>query len=79
MWPVAAVAAVHDGYVLKHSITQSCIGGAALSQCMLKSLEAKGISVKPRFAFRREDSKTSPGQFEVSLATCLPCGLQSLA
>ncbi|KAK9825720.1 hypothetical protein WJX74_001082 [Apatococcus lobatus] len=57
------VAAVHDGFVLKHSITQSCIGGSALSQCMLKSVEAKNISVKPRFAFKRQE--TSPGHFEV--------------
>lgn len=63
LWP-GAVAAVHDGYVLKHSIAQSCIGGAALSQCILKSVEAKGISVRPRFAFKRQE--TSPGHFEVS-------------
>ncbi|CAM6103996.1 unnamed protein product [Calypogeia fissa] len=58
------VAAVHDGYVLQKAIVRSPIGGEFLTDCMLKTLEGKGISVKPRYAFRRKEVR--PGEFEVT-------------
>jgi actin-related protein len=39
------VAAVHDGYVLQKAIVKSAIGGDVLTECLLKTLESKGISV----------------------------------
>ena len=57
------VTAVHDGYALQGSITRSPIGGEALTDILLKNLAAKGVDVRPRFAFSR---KLKPdGDFDV--------------
>ncbi|XP_022871519.1 actin-related protein 4-like [Olea europaea var. sylvestris] len=56
------VAAVHDGYVLQKAVATSPIGGELLTDCLLKSLEHKGISIKPRYAFRRKEIR--PGEFQ---------------
>ncbi|CAI9753581.1 unnamed protein product [Fraxinus pennsylvanica] len=56
------VAAVHDGYVLQKAVATSPIGGEFLTDCLLKSLEQKGISIKPRYAFKRKDIR--PGEFQ---------------
>ena len=61
---VVAVSAVHDGYVLQKSIARAPIGGRLLTQCMLQSLESKGIAVKPSYSFKR--SVNAAGQYEVS-------------
>ncbi|KAL5973712.1 Actin-related protein 4 [Asimina triloba] len=37
------VAAVHDGYVIQKAVATSPVGGEFLTDCMLKSLESKGI------------------------------------
>ena len=62
-YDLLAVAAVHDGYVLQKSVVRTPVGGSVLSQCMLASVAAKGITVDPTFAFRRREK--TPGQFEV--------------
>ncbi len=58
-----AVAAVHDGYVLQKSVARAPLGGALLTQCMLNSVESKGLTVSPPFSFRRKEK--APGQVEV--------------
>lgn len=60
----AAVAGVHDGYVLTKSISRSPVAGKLLNTCLQKSLEAKGIQIKPRQTFKRVEKK--PGEFVVS-------------
>lgn len=57
------VAAVHDGYVLQKGIVTSPIGGEVLTDCLLKTLESKGVKIKPRFSFKRKEVR--PGEFEV--------------
>jgi len=64
---VAAVAGVHDGYVLTKSISRSPVGGKLLNSCLQKSLEARGIQVKPRQTFKRVEKK--PGEFVVRSST----------
>lgn len=59
----ATVAGVHDGYVLTKSISRSPVGGKLLNSCLQKSLEARGIQVKPRQTFKRVEKK--PGEFVV--------------
>lgn len=56
------VAAVHDGYVLQKAVVTSPIGGEFLTECMMKSLESKGIVMKPRYAFKRKEMR--PGEFQ---------------
>lgn len=56
------VAPVHDGYVLQKAVASSPIGGEFLTDCLTKSLESKGIVIKPRFSFRRKEIR--PGEFQ---------------
>eukprot|EP00271_Cylindrocystis_brebissonii_P008904 TRINITY_DN23429_c0_g1_i1.p1 TRINITY_DN23429_c0_g1~~TRINITY_DN23429_c0_g1_i1.p1 ORF type:complete len:292 (-),score=47.62 TRINITY_DN23429_c0_g1_i1:617-1450(-) len=49
------VCAVHDGYVLQKSIVRSPIGGDLLTEMLLKSLESRGVKVRPRYSFRRKE------------------------
>ncbi|KAJ6803309.1 actin-related protein 4 isoform X2 [Iris pallida] len=56
------VAAVHDGYVLQKAVATSPIGGEFLTECMMKSLESKGIVLKPRYSFKRKEIR--PGEFQ---------------
>ncbi|KAH7663119.1 actin-like protein 6A protein [Dioscorea alata] len=56
------VAAVHDGFVLQKAVSSSPIGGEFLSECMMKSLESKGIVLKPRYSFKRKEIR--PGEFQ---------------
>ncbi|KAM7267379.1 hypothetical protein ACFE04_009545 [Oxalis oulophora] len=56
------VAPVHDGYVLQKAVLSSPIGGEFLTDCLIKSLESKGITIKPRYAFKRKE--TRPGEFQ---------------
>ncbi|XP_048232891.1 actin-related protein 4 isoform X2 [Ricinus communis] len=56
------VAPVHDGYVLQKAVASSPIGGEFLTDCLLKSLESKGITIKPRYSFRRKENR--PGEFQ---------------
>ncbi|KAK8917001.1 Actin-related protein 4 [Platanthera zijinensis] len=57
------VAPVHDGYVLQKGVATSPIGGEFLTECMAKSLESKGIILKPRYSFKRKEVR--PGDFQV--------------
>ncbi|XP_042017132.1 actin-related protein 4-like isoform X2 [Salvia splendens] len=57
------VVPVHDGYVLQKAVSTSPIGGDFLSDCLLKSLESKGLSIKPRYAFKRKEVR--PGEFQI--------------
>ena len=57
------MAAVHDGYVLQKSCTRTPVGGALLTRCTLQAVQAKGVKVEPRYAFKRLEK--APGQFEV--------------
>ncbi|CAI0547873.1 unnamed protein product [Linum tenue] len=56
------IAPVHDGYVLQKAVTSCPIGGEYLTDCLLKSLESKGIVIKPRYSFKRKE--TRPGDFQ---------------
>ncbi|KAK7839889.1 actin-related protein 4 [Quercus suber] len=56
------VAPVHDGYVLQKAVASSPIGGEFLTDCLLKSLESKGMMIKPRYAFKRKE--TRPGEYQ---------------
>ncbi|CAI9113622.1 OLC1v1014257C1 [Oldenlandia corymbosa var. corymbosa] len=57
------VAPVHDGYVLQKAVVTSPIGGEFLTDCLLKSLESKGIAIKPRYSFKRKE--IHPGEFQI--------------
>ncbi|CAN6690793.1 unnamed protein product [Malus baccata var. baccata] len=57
------VAPVHDGYVLQKAVSSSPIGGEFLTDCLTKSLESKGMTIKPRYSFKRKE--TRPGEFQV--------------
>ncbi|CAN1241763.1 Actin-related protein 4, partial [Linum perenne] len=61
------VAPVHDGYVLQKAVTSCPIGGDFLSDCLLKSLESKGVVIKPRYSFKRKE--TRPGEFQRVIAS----------
>ncbi|KAH1033592.1 hypothetical protein J1N35_045766 [Gossypium stocksii] len=56
------VAPVHDGYVLQKAVSSSPIGGEFLTECLMKSLESKGIVIKPRYSFKRKEIQ--PGVFQ---------------
>ncbi|KAE8710612.1 Actin-related protein 4 [Hibiscus syriacus] len=56
------VAPVHDGYVLQKAVSSSPIGGEFLTYCLMKSLESKGIVIKPRYSFKRKEIQ--PGVFQ---------------
>lgn len=57
------VAPVHDGYVLQKGVSTSPIGGEFLTECMMKSLESKGIILKPRYSFKRKEIRS--GDFQI--------------
>ncbi|PHT52939.1 Actin-related protein 4 [Capsicum baccatum] len=59
---LATVAPVHDGYVLQKAVATSPIGGEILTDCLIKSLEQKGIMIKPRYSFKRKEIR--PGEFQ---------------
>lgn len=56
------VAPVHDGYVLQKAVLSSPVGGELLTDCLMKSLESKGIVIKPRYSFKRKE--VQPGEFQ---------------
>ncbi|CAL0324347.1 unnamed protein product [Lupinus luteus] len=56
------VVPVHDGYVLQKAVATTPIGGEFLTDCLMKSLESKGIVIKPRYSFRRKEIR--PGEFQ---------------
>ncbi|KAF5445390.1 hypothetical protein F2P56_034441, partial [Juglans regia] len=58
------VAPVHDGYVIQKAVVSSPIGGEFLSDCLMKSLGSKGITIKPRYSFKRKEIR--PGEFQVA-------------
>ncbi|ESQ27779.1 hypothetical protein EUTSA_v10018569mg [Eutrema salsugineum] len=58
------IAPVHEGYVLQKAVISSPIGGDFLTDCLLKSLESKGIKIKPRYSFKRKEIR--PGEFQVT-------------
>ncbi|KAK2976496.1 hypothetical protein RJ640_001041, partial [Escallonia rubra] len=56
------IAPVHDGYVLQKAVATSPIGGEFLTDCLIKSLESKGRTIKPRYSFKRKEIR--PGEFQ---------------
>jgi len=60
------VAAVHDGYVLQRSIIKSLLGGDALTDIYLKTLEQKNIHIRPHYMIQSK-REIRPGEFEVQL------------
>ncbi|CAN4115502.1 unnamed protein product [Withania somnifera] len=60
---LTTVAPVHDGYVLQKAVATSPIGGEILTNCLIKSLEQKGITIKPRYSFKRKEIR--PGEFQI--------------
>ncbi|XP_047337580.1 actin-related protein 4-like [Impatiens glandulifera] len=54
---------VHDGYVLQKAVQSSPVGGELLTDCLMKSLESKGITIRPRYSFKRKE--TRPGEFQI--------------
>eukprot|EP00898_Chlorokybus_atmophyticus_P003530 jgi/Chlat1/4178/Chrsp27S04278 len=59
------VQAVHDGYALSKSIVRSPVGGESLTNFLLKSLEAKGTQVRPRYSFKRKEVSQPGGELEI--------------
>lgn len=59
------VAPVHDGYVLQKAVATSPVGGEFLSECLMKSLENKGITIKPRYSFKRKEIR--PGEYQTAV------------
>ncbi|XP_028070236.1 actin-related protein 4-like isoform X4 [Camellia sinensis] len=57
------IAPAHDGYVLQKAVHSSPIGGKFLTDCLMKSLESKGLTIKPRYSFKRKEIR--PGEFQV--------------
>jgi len=57
------VAAVHDGYVLQKAVVSSPIGGEVLTDCLMRTLESKGILLRPRYSFKRKEVR--PGEFQI--------------
>lgn len=47
------MSAVHDGYALQKCLSRSPLGGAALTDLTLRSAEAGGACVRPRYSFKR--------------------------
>uniref|UniRef100_A0A5B6ZFY8 Actin-related protein 4 n=1 Tax=Davidia involucrata TaxID=16924 RepID=A0A5B6ZFY8_DAVIN len=56
------IAPVHDGYVLQKAVVSSPIGGELLTDCLMKSLESKGLTIKSRYSFKRKEIQ--PGVFQ---------------
>ncbi|KAL3575137.1 hypothetical protein D5086_023238 [Populus alba] len=56
------IAPVHDGYVIQKAVAFSPIGGELLTDCLMKSLESKGVMIKPRYSFKRKEIQ--PGVFQ---------------
>ncbi|CAL0312455.1 unnamed protein product [Lupinus luteus] len=56
------VAPVLDGYVLHKGVTTSPIGGDFLTECLMKSLEGKGIRIRPRYSFKKKEIR--PGNIQ---------------
>ncbi|BAT72797.1 hypothetical protein LR48_Vigan11g080300 [Vigna angularis] len=57
------VAPVLDGYVLQKAVISSPIGGQFLTECLTRSLEAKGITPRPRYSFKKKE--ISPGNLQI--------------
>ncbi|CAN6879854.1 unnamed protein product [Brassica oleracea] len=57
------ISPVHEGYVLQKAVVSAPIGGEFLTDCLLKSLESKGIKIRPRYSFKRKEVR--PGEFQV--------------
>ncbi|KAL0651566.1 hypothetical protein Bca4012_094257 [Brassica carinata] len=57
------ISPVHEGYVLQKAVVSNPIGGEFLTDCLLKSLESKGIKIRPRYSFKRKEVR--PGEFQV--------------
>ncbi|VFQ86681.1 unnamed protein product [Cuscuta campestris] len=57
------IAPVHDGYVLQKAVCTSPIGGDMLTESLMKSLEQKGVFIKPRYSFKRKEIR--PGEFQI--------------
>ncbi|RZB95175.1 Actin-related protein 4 [Glycine soja] len=49
------VVPVLDGYVLQKAVIASPIGGEFLTDCLMKSLEGKGITIRPRCSFKKKE------------------------
>eukprot|EP00258_Populus_trichocarpa_P022549 XP_024438568.1 actin-related protein 4 isoform X2 [Populus trichocarpa] len=61
------IAPVHDGYVIQKAVAFSPIGGELLTDCLMKSLESKGVMIKPRYSFKRKEIQ--PGVFQRMIAS----------
>ncbi|KAG6512741.1 actin-related protein 4-like [Zingiber officinale] len=57
------VAAVHDGFVLQKAVLTSPVGGELLTDCMMKSLESKGTTLRPRYSFKKKEIRQ--GEFQI--------------
>ena len=55
--------------MLQKSVVHSPLGGKLLTQCMLQSIQSKGVMVHPAYTFKR--TEITPGQFEVSCSAHL--------
>ncbi|CAL9108137.1 unnamed protein product [Musa acuminata var. zebrina] len=52
-----------NSFYAKQAVSTSPIGGEFLTDCMMKSLESKGVMIKPRYSFKRKEIR--PGEFQV--------------
>ncbi|WVY98974.1 hypothetical protein V8G54_031125 [Vigna mungo] len=56
------------------AVISSPIGGQFLTECLTRSLEAKGITPRPRYSFKKKE--ISPGNLQVLYSIVAPRGLQ---
>ena len=61
------MSAVHDGYALSKAVHRSPLGGAALTDLLLRTLGANGVDVRPRYSFKR--TAGAGGDFTVTPVT----------
>ncbi|TXG51495.1 hypothetical protein EZV62_024019 [Acer yangbiense] len=51
-----------EAFSSTEAVLTSPIGGEFLTNCLTKSLESKGITIKPRYSFKRKEIR--PGEFQ---------------
>src|SRR5690606_1592568 len=62
---VTCVTAVHDGYALTQSIVKSNFAGEAMTDELLKNLQQRNITVRPRYSIQKK--KMQDGTFKVNI------------
>uniref|UniRef100_A0A0E0EHN7 Actin-related protein 4 n=1 Tax=Oryza meridionalis TaxID=40149 RepID=A0A0E0EHN7_9ORYZ len=59
----AVLTSFASGRATSLSVATSPIGGEFLTDCMMKSLESKGVVIRPRYSFKKKE--VGPGEYKV--------------